>query len=341
MHIREIDNSDFELLSEFLSEYALPAYNKNDYKRRFDFWWKKNPDFCQDDIKGWIIEDKNQKNYIKGFLGNIPMSYRINNNIYKSAAPSTWVVLEKYRKYSLNLLFAFLKQKKDFFVNSTPAKITEKIFLKIGFIDLARNQNNYIYICSQEPIKYFLKKKLRVKYISHILSNLIFFVYKFFFKSKNIKIKNNITIKKIYNNKEIYEYLRGRDLVLMNFDWTIKKDTNTFFYKIESEKNNNQYIYVQFVKSPTNKMNFLQVLDTNIVSGQFLMDILNKIKSDIKISLDFIILQNCKRDNLFFYKFLKFNFLASSKCLIKTKNIDIKHINPNGTLGEKGFIIWD
>ena len=97
IHVREINESDFEHLSEFLSENALPEYNKNDYKRRFNFWWKKNPAFSKDDIKGWVIEDRTDRNYIKGFLGNIPTFYKINNKIYNAASPSTWVVLESYR----------------------------------------------------------------------------------------------------------------------------------------------------------------------------------------------------------------------------------------------------
>ena len=59
------------------------------------------------------------------------------------------------------------------------------------------------------------------------------------------------------------------------------------------------------------------------------------------ISLDFIILHNCRRNSLFFYKFIRFNMLSSSKCLIKSENIDINNLCPDGTLGEKGFIIWD
>ena len=341
IHVREINESDFEHLSEFLSENALPEYNKNDYKRRFNFWWKKNPAFSKDDIKGWVIEDRTDRNYIKGFLGNIPTFYRINNKIYNAASPSTWVVLESYRKYSLNLLFPFLKQKKDFLVNSTPAKITEEIFLKIGFRDLAKHQNNYVYICSNKPIKHFLQKKFKYTYASKILSKLIYFIYNFFFNSKKNNKKKYVSIKKIKDNKEINQYLNKKNLALINYYWTLEKDRNTFFYGIENENDNKFYIYGQFVKSPTNKMKFLQILDTNIASGKFLMDILNKIKNDMDISLDFIILHNCKRNSLFFYKFIRFNLLSSSKCLIKSENTDINNLCPDGTLGEKGFIIWD
>ena len=186
-----------------------------------------------------------------------------------------------------------------------------------------------------------MQKKFKYNYANKILSNLIYFIYKFFFNSKKNNKKKYVSIKKIKDDEEINQYLNKKNLALINYYWTLEKDRNTFFYVIKNENNNKFYIYGQFVKSPTNKMKFLQILDTNIASGKFLLDILNKIKNDMDISLDFIILHNCRRNSLFFYKFIRFNMLSSSKCLIKSENIDINNLCPDGTLGEKGFIIWD
>ena len=106
---------------------------------------------------GWIIVDDNSTNYIKGFLGNIPADYIINDNVYKTASPSTWIVTKNYKKYSLKLLFFFLKQNKDILINSTPGRL-ELIFLKLGFVDAAKNK--IIFFLNNITIKYFLNNKI-------------------------------------------------------------------------------------------------------------------------------------------------------------------------------------
>ena len=112
--IREVLKKDLPLLADYLSEVALPKYSSEKYIRRFNFWWLKNPAFSKDDSYGWIIVDNFKKKQIKGFLGNIPVDYKIDGKVYHTVSASTWVVDPEYRKYSIYLYFSYLKQIKDF-----------------------------------------------------------------------------------------------------------------------------------------------------------------------------------------------------------------------------------
>ena len=75
--VRKLDLKDLSLLSTFLSTNALPKYSEDEYFRRFEFWWISNPSFSTEDARGWIIEDSNEPDYIKGFLGNIPVKEKL------------------------------------------------------------------------------------------------------------------------------------------------------------------------------------------------------------------------------------------------------------------------
>ena len=118
INVRSLESHDLNLLAEFLSTNATPKYSTDKYKLRFNFWWYNNPAFRRNDQMGWIIEDLSCSNYIKGFLGNIPTEYKFKSKILRAVVPSTWLVQKNYRKYSIALLFAFLRQKKDIFIIS-------------------------------------------------------------------------------------------------------------------------------------------------------------------------------------------------------------------------------
>jgi len=162
--VREVLKKDLPLLADYLSEEALPKYSPSKYIKRFNFWWLKNPACRKDDSYGWIIFDNSKKKKIKGFLGNIPVDYEINGKVYHTVSASTWVVNPEYRKYSIYLFFSYLKQNKDLFLNSTPANITNEIFMKTNFVDIAKAQNNYLNL-----IYYLLKHFSLLHLLFHFL----------------------------------------------------------------------------------------------------------------------------------------------------------------------------
>ena len=339
--IRSVEKNDLNVLAEFLTKNALPTYTPRDYKIRFDFWWTNNPAFESSDHRGWIIEDLSCEDYIKGFLGNIPTLYKSDNQNLRAVSPSTWIVLEKYRQYSITLLFAFLKQNKDIFINSTPAEITEKIFLKLGFIDIAKNQNNYLLLLTHKPIKYLLKKIIYNDNLSEVLGKIFFIIYKVFINLFFMHSHKKISMTKINDNFLINKILSEKNFSLKNFEWVLDNDYDKFFYNIENLIGSNYYVFGQFINNPINKMKYIQILDTNLKSGKILLNVIIDIYNDVDKDIDYIILHNLNINYIFFNKFIKFNFYSPSKCLVKSDKIDVKSIKSNGSIGEKAFILWN
>ena len=339
--IKKVLKKEFPLLAEYLSKEALPKYSSSQYLRRFKFWWLENPAFQKNDSYGWIIFDDNKKKKIKGFLGNIPVDYKINSKIYHTVSASTWIVNPKYRRYSVYLYFSFLKQKKDLYLNSTPANITNYIFTKTNFIDIAKLQNNFVCLVSDKPIYYLFKRFLKNDYISKAFSKFSFLFYQFLFMIKLDKKKLNIKYQTVSNLAEIEKLLKDKKLKLMNFDWVLRADPNKHFIKILNNYKSNNFIYIQYVDNPVNKLKFVQVLETDIVCADLIKKIVFKIALKYNYSLDYIIIHNRNIKSLLYGSFIKFNILSKSKCLIKSDKINVKNVIPNGTFGEKGFVIWN
>ena len=340
--VRKLDQRDLSSLSTFLSRNALPEYSEDEYFRRFEFWWTSNPAFRSEDARGWIIEDINDPDYIKGFLGNIPVDYNINGNAYTSASPSTWIVIKKYKRFSLKLLFSFIQQNKDILINSTPGDLTEKIFSKLGFFDIAKNQNNYIYINNNKPIEYFLNLSIpRLKKINQILSKFGFFIYKTVFRKESINTKLNFEYQIISNTVEIAKLLEKKKVKLLNFNWVLKADPNKFFVKILNKDKSKNFMYIQYVDNPINKLKYFQILETDIISPILTKNVAIQIAFYHDYKIDFILIHNSMINNFFFKPFIKFNFLSRAKCLIKINKSNLEDIIPNGTFGEKGFVIWN
>lgn len=338
--IRKVYKKDFTNLSIYLSKKALPRYSPRQYVRRFNFWWLKNPAFRKNDIYGWIILDTYKKK-IKGFLGNIPADYKINGKIYNTVSASTWVVDSDCRKYSIYLYFSYLKQKKDLFLNSTPANITSHIFIKTNFVDIAKTQNNYISLVSYRPLYYLLKKFIKLSNLSIIISKFIFFLYvnlfRVGFNYRNVDIKYEI----IRNSNEIEKLLEKKKNVLMNFEWVLNSDPNKIFLRISSQDKSDSFIYMQYVNNSINKLKYMQILETNITSVNLIKNMAFEVAAKKKYVLDCILLCNSNMNKIFHRSFIKFNFLSKSRCFVKSDKINIKNILPNGIFGEKGFVIWN
>ena len=339
--VRKVLKKDLPLLAKYLSEKALPKYPSNEYIRRFNFWWLKNPAFSKHDFYGWIMLESSKKKKIKGFLGNIPVDYRINGKIYHTVSASTWVVNPECRKYSIYLYFSYLKQNKDLFLNSTPADITNHIFTKTNFVDIAKMQNNYLNLMSYSPIYYLLKKLIKYNYLNIIISKFIFFSYQALFRIKLNNKKLNIKYEIVTSLVEIDKLLKKKKVQLINFDWVLKSDSNKYFLRILNRNKSNNFIYMQYVDSPTNNLKYIQVLETDVISANIIKNIILNVATKYNYSLDYIILCNSNINKMFYGPFIKFNFLSKSKCLIKSDKVNIKNIIPNGSFGEKGFVIWN
>jgi len=333
--IREIDEKDFEFIAAFLSEFTDQKFSINKYLKDFDYWWKQNPSYNLNDVKGWIIEDNTSKNYVKGFLGNIPIEYELNDNILKTFNASTWYIHPEYKHEAVFLAYAYIMQEKKHLVNTTPSKYTQKIFLKLGCIDYSEKQTTYMKILSKRTFKYYLSKKLRKNFFSNFISFLgictVNFVDCF------IKTDKDITINQISN---IGKFTKNQDkLYIRHLEW-VMIDSNKRIFEIV--KNNNQigYIITQYVKNVINNLNYIQILDFHDVDFKIFHSIIPKLQSSYNKPLDFILVSNCNENRYFKSNFLNITSFHQPISLVKS-DTDFKETLITSIFGEKGILQWD
>ncbi len=329
--VREITENDFEKIALFLSEFSDQRFSKEKYLKDFNFWWKDNPSF-KDDTLGWIIEDDSQDNTIKGFLGNIPVEYELDKSNIMTYNATTWYVHPDYKKEASYLAMAFFTQGKDFLLNSTPSKFTEKIFLKLGCKDYAVNQQSYIKIESVSSIYNFISKKITNKLISSAISFVIFYFIMF---TRLLTLRKNDFELKVVDNIDMFKRKENK-LYIKNLNW-ILLDNDKKVFSISNKKEQG-YIITQFIYNKVNGMRYIQVLDFDI-SLKFLDSVTDSIISYYRKDVDFIFISNYNMNKIFSSNFINITSVLRPICLVKSeRSINNKIIT--SIFGEKGFILW-
>ncbi len=93
---------------EFLPR-GFPSTTKDFWLPRFELWWIKNPAWTEKNPRGWVLDDGTN---LVGFIGNIPVDYRVLGTVPIAAASSDWYVDPNVRGiYSIRLFNEFMKQK--------------------------------------------------------------------------------------------------------------------------------------------------------------------------------------------------------------------------------------
>jgi hypothetical protein len=98
---------DYAQIADLEARYGLSP-------RSHDEWihlWKNNPAYqhAPDWPIGWVLENPDGK--LVGYLGNIPLSYELNQKRLRAATSRSWVVEPRYRSYAILLLDYFFGQK--------------------------------------------------------------------------------------------------------------------------------------------------------------------------------------------------------------------------------------
>lgn len=159
--LRTVEDKDLGKLPEFLSE-GFPDSPIGLWKSRFAMWWEENPFMNISIPKGWILEKDGSE--IVGFLGNIPLKYRINGKIGNAVASSSWYVRPEFQGiWGVRLMYAFLKQADaDLFLNTTPMENVEKTIKKLGFssLELPFNYKEFWHIIDYNKVFDLLTNKL-------------------------------------------------------------------------------------------------------------------------------------------------------------------------------------
>lgn len=344
--IREVVKKDFEVLAQFLSSSAAPHFTVREYLDKFNFWWLNNPYFRDNDCFGWLIADDNRKDYIKGFLGNIPADYRYGASVFTTASPTTWCVDEKYKKHAIYLFFSFYSQKKELLVNSTASPVTREISLKFGCEDLTRDEKTLLKPLSHQIFLFLLMKKVKLKPMALLLAHFLFLMLYMY-----IRIAEKISCRgRALDIREAFEYdilkdlqEKGGNLYLENLGWIMRNDKDKKLFIIsEAGSDKTGYFLVQYVRNRVNALNYLQVIDSVNADPYSLNAVQDKILAAfIDRKIDFILLPNFSGTNFRRSGYLDITPYMPSTCLVYgQKKDEIRNAGITALFGEKGFILW-
>ena len=338
MSIREINRDDYNELAKFLSIFAIPNLPIESYLKKFKIWWDLNTHCEESDLLGWVIIDDKEKpgNQIKGFMGNIPRKYKIESKIIKTANATSWFVDPKYRKQAIFLMYAYMKQKTDLLVNSTSGDMSEPIFRQIGFTDFAKTHKSFLSIINKKSLDHFLKKIFSNSYFVKLITLLLFpicYLYNFFsnFFIESLELSDCDQI--IFKNNEI-EFL--------DISWLENEGLGIKLHEITKHGTHIDFIISQHVKNPINKLNYIQILHSNLYNLRYLNSVKSKIISAHSKECDFIMISNSKNVRWIFTGFIDISRFIQTTCFAMGDQINLlndKHCS--SIFGEKGFMIWN
>lgn len=334
--VRAVLRKDFPHIAKFLNLYSDQHFPEEKYLRDFLFWWDENPSFKNGDQFGWIIEDKNRMDYVKGFLGNIPCEYEINDQTITTYNPSTWYVHPDYRHEALFLALAFNEQGDTFYVNSTPSLFTEQIFLKLKYTDRALKHKSYIKIISGNTIRYFFVKKGLPVFLTNLISvcSVIFLKCFELFHTTNKKV----TIQSI---SDLCGFKSNKEkLYIKHLDWVLKdKNKKAFSISINNGKQQ-EYLIIQLVDNKMNGLRYIQILDySESLTLESLCMASDQIIKQVSGRIDYILISNVSNNKKIDHTFIDISSQLKPVCLIKSKMI-LNNTFITSMLGEKGFVLW-
>ena len=186
----------------FSDEYAVHQLcvrnnlELDEYKETWDHLWNRNKYYTQDWEIGWIVEDSKK---VVGYIGNIPRAYTFRDKIWIAGVARAFVVDEKYRKYSLQLIVKFIKQNKsDILIFSSANSDAGKVYelMHAEKIPQKKYEKDLFWIISPFNflVSFFLKRDISAGY-SYVLSLvfapflLLISIYRRFLIILKIKIK--------------------------------------------------------------------------------------------------------------------------------------------------------
>jgi hypothetical protein len=129
--IRQITDTDYTGLAEFLSTFPGDEKSLEQWQHRFRYWWDDNPACDESWTRGFVIVDTD---LIVGFVGSFPTLFKCGEQIVKAFNGTTWRVLPDYRNHSIEL---WIKNREIsnhvLSFNTTPTDTVIKLISKLNY----------------------------------------------------------------------------------------------------------------------------------------------------------------------------------------------------------------
>jgi hypothetical protein len=129
--IRQITDTDYTGLAEFLSAFPGDEKSPEQWQQRFRYWWDDNPAFDESWTRGFVIVDSG---LTVGFVGSFPTLFKCGEQIVKAFNGTTWRVLPDYRNLSIEL---WIKNREIsnhvLSFNTTPTDTVIKLISKLNY----------------------------------------------------------------------------------------------------------------------------------------------------------------------------------------------------------------
>ena len=210
MNIKTLDETDIDAFVAFIENFQNDSRSEEFWKSRIINWWKENPAFEKECIRGWVLLDNQKK--IVGFIGDIPFRFILEGREKLVCNGTTWMVEKKYRSQSL-LLYKKLLDYSNLTIlfNTTPTKNVEEILGSLKFVKYKLNKRSLI-------ITTFSNNSTRI--VNRLISSISFFLDFF--------LKYYFRIKLTKGTSDLYAKILTYDMIDSEFDVLWNKTKNKY-----------------------------------------------------------------------------------------------------------------
>ena len=156
--IREIEDSDYDILAEFNSNFSDDGRTKSEWLERYKMWWDDNPAYIKGHPRGVVAFNNNT---VIGTTNNFPTRMIWDNKEITVINGSTWRVNQDFRKISMDIWHKHREITKGFVLfNTTAIPSVVKLLRILKFTEYRVSDKWYYYFGCSTGIENSIKLKL-------------------------------------------------------------------------------------------------------------------------------------------------------------------------------------